>query len=743
MRLLSIVIPAYNEEAFLGTLLERILAVDTESVGFRKEIIVVNDGSKDRTEEIARGFAGVTCLTQVPNQGKGAAVRRGIAESHGDLVLIQDADLEYDPADYPDLLRALGPGRDAIYGSRTLGQIREHGWTLFPGRHPRQGFGPWLAGVLLTLWTFLLYRKWITDTLTAYKLYPGPLIRAMTLETSGFETDHEITAKLIRTGAGIAEAPIRYMPRSAEEGKKIKPIDGLIAVWTLLRFSSTRVRAAGFFLLALALRLALLPLYPIPEPAYHDEFSYLLGADTFASGRIANPPHPLGLFFETFHVLTTPTYASKYQPGQALFLAFGQAVFGHPFAGVLLGTALFIAAVCWMLEAWVALPYALLGALTALLSFAAGHYWSDSYWGGSVAALGSALLLGSWRRITAQHRTGLAWLYGLSVWLLAWTRPFEGGALAALTTIALGAWLTRHRTHGKAVLIPLVTTAAVFLSAQAFYNSTVTGNAATLPYLAHSRQYLGEPNLWLFAKDEPARTYNYPEIRAVFTTGEGRALRAQGLATAFLECLRRTFSLLAPTLGPWPFIALLLAFLHRNVRLLAVATVVLIAAASLVGIGFQHYLAPLWVACHALLIAGIARAKQRRLLAGLLIAWSAGRMAVAVIEHRPDPLQPFAQARARVIRDLESRGGRHVVIVRYSPQHYPHTDWVFNRADIDRSPIVWARDRGSENHRLAEYYPDRTVWLLEPDAANALASARKILATPGRSRAPSHDARRR
>jgi dolichol-phosphate mannosyltransferase len=241
MPTLSIVIPAYNEAAFIGKLLEKIQAVPTESMGFAKEIIVVNDGSKDNTEAIARGFAGVHCFTQVPNQGKGKAVQRGIRESTGDYILIQDADLEYDPNDYLTMLAALREtNADVVYGSRVLGQrAGQPKWTLFPGKHPEQGAGPWFAGVLLTLWTALVYRRWITDTLTAYKLYPGPIVKNMKLRTSGFETDHEITAKLVRLGQKIVEAPISYYPRSREEGKKIKPSDGLIAVWTLLRFRFT------------------------------------------------------------------------------------------------------------------------------------------------------------------------------------------------------------------------------------------------------------------------------------------------------------------------------------------------------------------------------------------------------------------------------------------------------------------------------------------------------------------------
>ena len=239
MPVLSIVIPAYNEEAFLGTLIDRILAVPVETLGFSKELIIVNDGSRDKTAEVAQSFADryreVRCFSQ-HNQGKGKAVRRGIEEASGDFVLVQDADLEYDPQDYIALLEGLRQA-DVVYGSRTLGQRREQpAFTWCPGRHPQQGFGPWVAGVLLTLWTGLIYARWITDTLTAYELYPAQTVKKMRLRTTGFETDHEITAKLIRQGLRIMEVPIRYYPRSREEGKKIKPSDGLIAVWTLLRF---------------------------------------------------------------------------------------------------------------------------------------------------------------------------------------------------------------------------------------------------------------------------------------------------------------------------------------------------------------------------------------------------------------------------------------------------------------------------------------------------------------------------
>lgn len=237
MAVLSIVIPAYNEADSISSLLEKILRVPVESLGFEKEIIVIDDGSRDETAAIARQFSQVKVFVQVPNQGKGKAVQRGMRESTGDYILIQDADLEYDPEDYVPLLRAIQAPTDCVYGSRTLGQRRAHpGWTLTPGRHPEQALGPWLAGVILTFWTFILYGRWITDTLTSYKLYPATLVKSLRLETSGFETDHEITAKLIKLGCRITEVPISYFPRSIEAGKKIKPRDGFIAVWTLLKY---------------------------------------------------------------------------------------------------------------------------------------------------------------------------------------------------------------------------------------------------------------------------------------------------------------------------------------------------------------------------------------------------------------------------------------------------------------------------------------------------------------------------
>ncbi len=236
MRKLSIVIPAFNEERSIAKLLDIVTQVPTESIGFSKEVILVDDGSKDRTAEIAERYSGVRVIRQL-NQGKGRAVQAGVREATGDFILVQDADLEYDPHDYLPILSAISDDNMAVYGSRVLGQSLKQGkFHLLRGKHPQQGLGPWLAGVLLSLITFMVYGRWISDTLTAYKLYPASILKSFAIKTHGFETDHEITAKLIRHGVRIIEVPISYTPRSVEEGKKIRARDGFIALGTLLRF---------------------------------------------------------------------------------------------------------------------------------------------------------------------------------------------------------------------------------------------------------------------------------------------------------------------------------------------------------------------------------------------------------------------------------------------------------------------------------------------------------------------------
>ncbi|MGH7820587.1 MAG: glycosyltransferase family 2 protein [Candidatus Binatia bacterium] len=235
---LSVVIPAYNEERFIGTLLERVRAVDLSRFGLGKEIIVIDDHSSDRTAEIARSVPETVVRRLERNAGKGNAVRVGIGLATGAYVIIQDADLEYDPNDYvPMLERLIHDGLDAVYGSRYMrSPAHSRSGGLLGGRHPSQSWPAYLGGRSLSIVAMLATGRYLTDTVTALKLFRRELIQSLDLETTGFETDHEISAKVLARGRRIEEVPIHYFPRSRTEGKKIGLADWFTAVRTLVRY---------------------------------------------------------------------------------------------------------------------------------------------------------------------------------------------------------------------------------------------------------------------------------------------------------------------------------------------------------------------------------------------------------------------------------------------------------------------------------------------------------------------------
>lgn len=231
MKVLSVVIPAYNEERFIGTLLERIRAVDLSPLGYVRELIVIDDCSKDRTAEIVESQPDVRLIRQPKNAGKGAAVRAGLAATTGDVVIIQDADLEYDPQDHVKMLEVFVSGAaQVVYGSRYMGR----------GRHANQTLAAYLGGRSLSVVGWLFTGTFLTDTVTALKMFPRELVQSLTLETSGFELDHEITSKVSARGIKIVEVPVSYFPRSKADGKKIGLQDWFIAVRTFSRYRRAR-----------------------------------------------------------------------------------------------------------------------------------------------------------------------------------------------------------------------------------------------------------------------------------------------------------------------------------------------------------------------------------------------------------------------------------------------------------------------------------------------------------------------
>lgn len=232
MNLLSIIVPVYNEENNIEKLIKKLKNLDLSKSNFKKEIIIVNDGSTDKSATIINKFRDIVIKTQ-KNQGKGSAVQNGIKSATGDYILIQDGDLEYNPDDILKMCNQLNTLKNvSIYGSR----YKPFFLRLFPKYYNKQNISSYLANIVFIFLFLIFYNRIITDPLTGYKLYPINFFKKNIIRSQGFEADHEITAKLIKQEFKIMEIPIDYKPRNKHEGKKINFFDGIKAIITIIKY---------------------------------------------------------------------------------------------------------------------------------------------------------------------------------------------------------------------------------------------------------------------------------------------------------------------------------------------------------------------------------------------------------------------------------------------------------------------------------------------------------------------------
>lgn len=482
----------------------------------------------------------------------------------------------------------------------------------------------------------------------------------------------------------------------------------------------------------LLLRACLLGWAPAPLPATHDEFSHLLLADTIAAGRLANPPHPFPQHFETIYVLQSPAYASVYPPGQGIVLGLTQRIAGDPWWGVWLSIAAMSGAICWALSMWTSGSWSLLGGLLAGLIYGVSTYWMNSYWGGAVSATGGALVFGALGGLRHSLRADCSVLLAVGLVLCGYNRPYETVcACIALLIIAFTLHQSGHWSLTAAIQRLVLPAALVLLPAAVFlavYNRAVTGSALEVPYHADQKIH-GVPQSFIWQPVITAGPFRFKDIEDCYLWQRQKRLEMSSIASFTRRTAYKLFVIWNFYINWWFTLPILCFLVYRRGRLVwAIAAVCAFAffTSALYTYLLPHYLALYTVVFVFLAIEGIRRTRKqcwRGIPVGiLLLAFTGSGAVLASLDLVGPYATPVARAseRDRIASALEARGGSHLVLVRYDANHSFYDEWIYNRADIDHSAIVWARDlTPAENEQLIHYYPERTVWLVEGREANA------------------------
>jgi hypothetical protein len=499
------------------------------------------------------------------------------------------------------------------------------------------------------------------------------------------------------------------------------------------RFSvKTRVCMLVLAIIPAGLRLILITHHPIPTPDIYDEFGHLLVADTLRHFRLANPPHALHQFFETFFVLQAPTYSSIYPIGQGLMLAIGRALLGTPWAGVLLLTAAFSSLCYWMLRAWTTPAWALAGGALAIIEFGPLNQWMNNYWGGMLAAAAGCLVFGALPRLTERARTRDALLLGGGLAIHVLTRPYESIFLMVAVLLYFARDYRRVTKSSLLSLLPIVAALGITL----LQNKSVTEHWLTLPYQLSQYQY-GVPASLTFEPEPVPHNDLTPQQHLEYQSQ--MAFRDREKET-FLSYLLRLeyrvryyrFFFLAPLFLAVPAFCCAAVRNWRDAWVLL--TLILFALGTNFFPAFQlHYLGA--VTCLFILVSigglqQIARwspdsARFVFLLCIIhFVFWYGLHLndeddfALAMMRYETWDSVNHQNPERRILvnRQLEGIPGQLLVFVRYSPRHIFQEEWVYNEASMDDARVIWARDMGpQENEKLLALYPNREVLLLDPD----------------------------
>lgn len=472
-------------------------------------------------------------------------------------------------------------------------------------------------------------------------------------------------------------------------------------------------------------------------PQEYDEFAYQLGADTFAQGRLTNPPHPLAPFFETMHVLQSPTYASKYPPGQSLQLAAGEWL-GHPIFGVWLTIGLLAVAAAWMLRGLAPATWAAVGGFLAAWQWGALTYWGRTYWGGSLFALAGMLVFGGALRFWKKPSASAAWWASVGAGIMALTRPYEGLWFCAVPAgvMAWKLYQSKNETgpwkSKKFILKAATFPIAVGLGFLFAYNNAVTGNAFTFPHRVYQQQ--AEPDVGVFVWDHPTPP---PKERNAELTYQIRRFNPQVMlepAVSAVDLLKSHLTFALPILGgfflPGLFgLAAAWAIMsgqawRRSSGKIALASVVtlLVMLGTLRFFGFPHYAAA-WAAPLAVLILlgcrGLCalRWAGRPMAAGLLAMTLLGWVVITLATQtaRGTPVRLWVLDRYDTISQLEEQSAKdhqgHVVFVMMAEGQPAFAEWVYNGPTVDAQTVIFARSLGSaRDAEVARYYPTRHLW---------------------------------